>query len=81
MCKDYPILQTVYDYEIHAFTKITDIYDLDRAPPGILDIKGIPGPGTLNDWYRGCAIPVSRQQYVNHIRQAFPAWRRDALNF
>lgn len=66
--KDHPVLQLLYDYEIHAITKIVTIQELDYAPPAILGRKGMPDRGTLNEWWRNRAIPASR----NHLRNDFP---------
>lgn len=66
--KDYPVLKAVYDDELHAFTKVTDIYDFHHAPPAILDHTGSPGRRPLNDWWTNRAIPASR----NHLAKDFP---------
>ena len=66
--KDHPVLQLVYDEELHAITKILEIQELDYAPPAILDNKGMPNRKTLNEWWRNRAIPASR----NHLRNDFP---------
>lgn len=68
MNKDHRVLQVLYDDELHAMTKITDIYDLAYAPPAVLDNKGIPNRRTLNEWWLGRAIPASRR----HLRNDFP---------
>lgn len=66
--KDHPVLQLLYDDEIHAITKILKIQELDYAPPAILDYKGMPNRSTLNGWWRNRAIPASR----NHLQNDFP---------
>lgn len=66
--KDYPVLKAVYDDELHVFMKITDIYDLNHAPPAILNHTGSPDRRSLNDWWRNRAIPASR----NHLAKDFP---------
>lgn len=66
--KDHPVLQLLYDDEIHAITTILKIQELDYAPPAILNHKGMPDRGTLNDWWRNRAIPASR----NHLQNDFP---------
>lgn len=66
--KDYPILQAIYNDEFHAFTKITEIYDVRHASPLILNEKGIPERRLLNEWWKSRAIPASR----NHLAKDFP---------
>ena len=66
--KDYPVLRAIYDDELHAFTKITQVCDTDHAPPAILDHKNATNRLLLNDWWKGRAIPASR----NHLAKDFP---------
>lgn len=66
--KDHPVLQMLYDDELHAITQIIEIQELRYAPPAILDHKGMPNRGTLNEWWRNRAIPASR----NHLKNDFP---------
>lgn len=66
--KDHPVLQILYDDELHLIVKIIDIYDLNYAPPGMLNHKGMPDRSTINDWWRGRTIPASRQ----HLKKDFP---------
>lgn len=66
--KDHPVLQVLYDNELHAITRILEIQNLRYAPPAILDHKGMPNRGSLNEWWRDRAIPTSR----NHLRDDFP---------
>lgn len=66
--KDHPVLQAVYDDELHKFIKISDTYDLRYAPPGIIDNTGFPNRRTLNSWWEHRAIPASRQ----HLKNDFP---------
>lgn len=64
MNKNTPIMSFEYDTEIHAAYKINEYFDLKYAPPAILDMKGNVTKKSLNDWWRGRAIPASR----NHIQ-------------
>ncbi|MCM1136832.1 MAG: hypothetical protein NC400_14815, partial [Clostridium sp.] len=66
--KDRPILQAVYDDELSAITKITEIFDLRYAPPAIVDYKKGTNRRLLNNWWRSRAIPASRQ----HLSKSFP---------
>lgn len=63
MNKNTPVMSFEYDTEIHAAYKINEYFDLKYAPPAILDMKGNVTKKSLNDWWRGRAIPASR----NHI--------------
>jgi len=65
---DHPILQLLYDDELHAITKITEIYDLRYAPPAIIGSKNSTDRRLINEWWRGRAIPASRQ----HLAESFP---------
>ena len=64
MNKNTPVLSFEYDTDIHAAYKIIECFDLKYAPPVILDMKGNVTKKSLNDWWRGRAIPASR----NHIQ-------------
>ncbi len=66
--KDHPVLQLVYDDELHAITKITKAYDLRYAPPAIIDSKDTTNRRLVNEWWKGRAIPASR----HHLNSAFP---------
>lgn len=66
--KNQPVLETVYDDELHRFTRIIDTFDIRYAPPAILDNKGNPNRKDLNDWWEHRAIPASR----NHLSHDFP---------
>lgn len=68
MNKDHKVLEMVYESDIHAAIKIMSLHDIAYAPPGILDNKGAPNRKDLNDWWRGRAIPASR----DHLRTNFP---------
>ena len=57
MNKNTPIMSFEYDTEIHAAYKINEYFDLKYAPPAILDMKGNVTKKSLNDWWRGRAIP------------------------
>lgn len=68
MNKDHKVLEMTYDDEIHAVMKIRTFHNIAYAPPGILDNKGLPNRKDLNDWWKGRAIPASR----NHFKSNFP---------
>lgn len=70
MNKDYPLLELTYDDELHAFTKIRKVLDLDHTPPGILNHKGIPDRRTVNEWWSGRVIPTSRK-YLKKDQESF----------
>ncbi len=65
MNKHKPALEFSYDLDTHSVLKISDIYDLRYAPPGILDFKGSVTRRTLNNWWHARAIPASRDQIRN----------------
>ena len=62
MCKDHPVVEFIYDEEIHAVTKIIDVPGREFAPAALF----APDSGhpitrrTLNDWWAGRAIPFTR---------------------
>ena len=62
MCKNHPVVEFIYDEEIHAVTKITGVPGREFAPVALF----APDSGhpitrrTLNDWWTGRAIPFTR---------------------
>lgn len=66
--KDHPVLQLIYDDELHAVTKITKICDLRYASPAIINSKNSTDRRLINEWWRSRAIPASRQ----HLHNSFP---------
>ncbi len=66
--KDHPVLQLIYDEELHVVTKITEIYDLRYAPPAIIDSRNTTNRRLINEWWKGRAIPASR----HHLNNSFP---------
>lgn len=62
MNKNRPVLAFLYDSESHRATKITELFDLRYAPPGALDYSNTVNKASFNNWWRGRAIPASRNQ-------------------
>lgn len=62
MNKNRPVLAFLYESENHRATKITELFDLRYAPPGALDYQNTVNKTSFNDWWRGRAIPASRNQ-------------------
>lgn len=67
MNKNTPVLAFTYDTDSHVVTKITDVYDLRYAPPIVVGQKGDVTKKAVNDWWRGRAIPASRDQIRNLV--------------
>lgn len=68
MNKTYPVLDFLYDEESCRITSIVEVHDAQHASPAILDRKGNPARKELNDWWRGRAIPATRDN-IEQIRQ------------
>jgi len=66
MNKNTPVLEFTYDIEAHRAVKIVDIFDLRYAPPGAVDVSGTVNKKSFNQWWRGRAIPASRNQ-INRV--------------
>lgn len=62
MNKNTPVVEFEYDLDVHAVMKILDIYDVRYAPPATVDQKGNITKKALNAWWKGRAIPASRNQ-------------------
>lgn len=58
--KNRPILDILYDTDLHAVLKILDVQELDYAPPGILNAKGIPEKIMVNRWLNHRQTPFGR---------------------
>lgn len=69
MNKEVEVLLFDYDSEIHAITKIHEIYNQDYAPIGIIDHTKTITKKLLNDWWRNRAIPVSRDKFKNVMEE------------
>ena len=64
MNKNTPVLEFDYDLEVHAVMKILEVHDARYAPPSTVDQKGNVTKKALNAWWKGRAIPASRNQQV-----------------
>ena len=62
MNKNTPVLEFDYDLEVHAVMKILEVHDARYAPPSTVDQKGNVTKKALNAWWKGRAIPASRNQ-------------------
>ena len=60
--QETPVLRARYDTDLHAFTRIVELVAPEYAPPALFDGTGAITRRTLNAWWRGRAIPASRDQ-------------------
>lgn len=66
MHKNIPVLDFILDDATCSIIKTGTLHRSEHLPVGIPVVKGRPDRATLNEWWKGRAIPVSRQG----IRQA-----------
>ena len=62
MNKNHPVLDFLYDTECHYVEKILECREIDYAPLAFFDREGNVTRTTVTDWWRGRAIPASRQR-------------------
>lgn len=61
MHKNIPVLDFILDDATCSIIKTGALYQSGHLPVGIPVIKGRPDRAALNEWWRGRAIPASRQ--------------------
>lgn len=66
MHKNIPVLDFILDDATCSILKIGEIHRIEHLPVGLPVTKGHPDRASLNEWWKGRAIPLSRQG----IRQA-----------
>lgn len=66
MHKNIPVLDFILDDVTCSILKIGEIHRIEHLPVGLPVTKGHPDRASLNEWWKGRAIPLSRQG----IRQA-----------
>jgi hypothetical protein len=60
MNKRMPVVEVSIDEANAAIVKVGRLFHPDYLPVGIPIIRGIPDRKSLNDWWRGRAIPAIR---------------------
>ncbi len=60
MNKHTPIVELELDEETVSILKVSQVYNPEYLPVGILFTRGIPDRKSLNDWWKGRSIPASR---------------------
>lgn len=63
MNKNIPVLEFLYDEEVHSIAHIEQVYNEDFAPLGIKEPKVGVTRKALNSWWAARAIPASRNNF------------------
>lgn len=61
MHKNVAVMEFTLDDVTCSFIKLGNVFCSEHLPVGIPVEKGRPDRGAFNDWWRGRAIPASRQ--------------------
>ena len=61
MHKDIPVAGFTLDHETSSIIKVNELYNPLHLPVGIPVSKHQVNRASLNDWWKGRAIPASRQ--------------------
>ncbi len=69
MNRTHEVAELVYDTRERRFSKVKELFDLQRAPIGIGMGKNLPLPA-LNDWWRHRGIPNTRAHIDRLLRES-----------
>ena len=78
MHKNIPVMEFWLDDVTCSIIKIGNIYHPEHLPVGIPVVKGTVNRAVLNEWWKGRAIPASRQG-IRDVLQELDIFTTDSL--